>query len=39
MAFEPAERPIADQLLRFKYIVKWALPAWERKKTQKNALS
>ncbi|KAJ5991401.1 hypothetical protein N7522_011608 [Penicillium canescens] len=27
IAFKPAERPIADQLLRYKYMVKWALPA------------
>ena len=34
-AFEPAERPTADQLLRPEYMVKWALPAWERQKRQK----
>ncbi|KAJ6081401.1 kinase domain-containing protein [Penicillium canescens] len=37
MAFEPAERPTADQLLRYEYMVKWALPAWERQKKQKSA--
>lgn len=40
MAFEPAGRATADQLLRSEYMVKWALPAWERqksKKMQKNA--
>ncbi|OJJ49268.1 hypothetical protein ASPZODRAFT_157692 [Penicilliopsis zonata CBS 506.65] len=34
MAFEPAERPTADQLLRSEYMVKWALPAWERQKSR-----
>ncbi|KAJ5153870.1 kinase domain-containing protein [Penicillium coprophilum] len=34
MAFEPAERPTADQLLRPEYMVKWALPACERQKRQ-----
>lgn len=29
MTFEPAERPTAKQLLRFEYMVKWAIPAWE----------
>lgn len=37
MTFEPAERPTADQLLRSKYMAKWALPAWERHKRQKSA--
>ena len=35
MTFEPAERPTADQLLRSEYMVKWALPAWERQKRRK----
>ncbi|KAJ5558810.1 kinase domain-containing protein [Penicillium sp. DV-2018c] len=35
MTFEPAERPTADQLLGHEYMVKWALPAWERQKGQK----
>ncbi|PLB52501.1 SR protein-specific kinase Dsk1 [Aspergillus steynii IBT 23096] len=34
MAFEPAERPTADQILKSEYMVKWALPAWERQKGQ-----
>ncbi|PYH79687.1 kinase domain-containing protein [Aspergillus uvarum CBS 121591] len=34
MAFEPSERPTADQLLTSAYMVKWALPAWERQKSQ-----
>ncbi|KAI3140493.1 hypothetical protein CBS147326_2194 [Penicillium roqueforti] len=33
MTFEPAERPTADQLLRSEYMVKWALPAWEKQKS------
>jgi serine/threonine protein kinase len=37
MTFEPAERPSADQLLGSEYMVKWALPAWERQKRQKSA--
>lgn len=37
MAFEPAERPTADQLLRSEYMIKWALPAWERQRRQKRA--
>ncbi|KAJ6114303.1 kinase domain-containing protein [Penicillium sp. IBT 16267x] len=37
MAFEPGERPTADQLLRSEYMVKWALPAWERQRRQKSA--
>ncbi|KAJ5933846.1 SR protein-specific kinase Dsk1 [Penicillium verhagenii] len=36
MAFEPAERPSADQLLGSEYMVKSALPAWERQKRQKS---
>lgn len=32
IAFEPVERPTADQLLRSEYMVKWALPAWERQR-------
>ena len=30
MAFEPVERPTADQVLRSEYMTKWALPAWDR---------
>jgi len=37
MAFEPAERPTADQVLRSEYMVRWALPAWERQRRQKSA--
>lgn len=37
MAFEPGERPTADQLITFEYVVKWALPAWERQKRRKGA--
>ncbi|KAL5334094.1 kinase domain-containing protein [Aspergillus crustosus] len=32
MTFEPADRPTVDQVLRSEYMVKWALPAWERQK-------
>ena len=37
MTFEPAERPTADQVLRSEYMVRWALPAWERQRRQKSA--
>jgi hypothetical protein len=37
MAFEPAERPTADQLLGSEYMVKWALPTWERQKSARPA--
>ncbi|OBT69530.1 hypothetical protein VE03_01057 [Pseudogymnoascus sp. 23342-1-I1] len=30
MAFEPAERLMAEQLMKSEYMVKWAMPAWER---------
>ncbi|OAA37002.1 Protein kinase domain containing protein [Metarhizium rileyi] len=30
LAFEPSERPTAEQLMRSEYMVKWAIPAWER---------
>jgi serine/threonine protein kinase len=30
MTFEPSERFTAEQVLRSEYMVKWALPAWER---------
>lgn len=30
MTFEPAERPTAKQLLTSEYMVKWAMPAWQR---------
>lgn len=30
MTFEPSERLTAEQVLRSEYMVKWALPAWER---------
>ena len=32
MTFEPANRPTVEQLLKFEYMTKWALPAWERQK-------
>ncbi|EGX92449.1 protein kinase domain-containing protein [Cordyceps militaris CM01] len=30
LAFEPAKRPTAEQLIQSEYMVKWAMPAWER---------
>lgn len=30
LAFEPAERPTAEQLMASEYMVKWAMPAWKR---------
>ncbi|KAF2458135.1 kinase domain-containing protein [Lineolata rhizophorae] len=30
LAFEPAERPTAKQLMASEYMVKWAMPAWQR---------
>jgi serine/threonine protein kinase len=30
MAFEPKERLTAENLVRSEYMVKWALPAWDR---------
>ncbi|EAS36666.3 CMGC/SRPK protein kinase [Coccidioides immitis RS] len=39
MTFEPAERPTAKQLLESEYIVKWAMPAWERQVERKSALT
>lgn len=35
LAFEPAERPTAEQLLECEYMRKWALPAWERQKERR----
>jgi serine/threonine-protein kinase SRPK3 len=32
LAFEPAERLTAEQLMRSEYMVKWAMPAWERQR-------
>ncbi|GAB1216743.1 hypothetical protein ATERTT37_005961 [Aspergillus terreus] len=33
LAFEPADRPTADQLPGSEYMVNWALPVWERQKS------
>ncbi|KAK9437321.1 rho type Ras-like GTPase [Metarhizium brunneum] len=30
LAYKPLERPTAQQLMRSEYMVKWAIPAWER---------
>lgn len=30
MVFEPAERLTAEQLVKSEYMVKWAMPSWER---------
>ncbi|KAK2758675.1 hypothetical protein FQN54_003365 [Arachnomyces sp. PD_36] len=35
MTFEPAERPTVNQLLASEYMVKWAIPAWERQMERK----
>ncbi|KAI1122750.1 kinase domain-containing protein [Nemania abortiva] len=32
MAYEPAERLTAEQLVASEYVVKWAMPAWERQR-------
>ncbi|KAI0096291.1 kinase domain-containing protein [Nemania sp. FL0031] len=37
MAFEPAERPTAEQLMKSEYMVKWAMPAWERQLERQKA--
>ncbi|EFW14311.1 conserved hypothetical protein [Coccidioides posadasii str. Silveira] len=39
MMFELAERPTVKQLLELEYIVKWAMPAWERQVEWKSALT
>ncbi|KAK1771314.1 CMGC/SRPK protein kinase [Phialemonium atrogriseum] len=36
MAFEPAERPTAERLMASEYMVKWAMPAWERQVRRKD---
>lgn len=36
LTFEPAERPTAEQLLTSEYMVKWAMPAWERQMERAN---
>lgn len=38
MAFEPDERPTAEQLMASEYMVKWALPAWKRQVNRKAGL-
>ena len=30
MTFEPAERPTAERLLESEFMLKWAMPAWEK---------
>jgi serine/threonine-protein kinase SRPK3 len=30
LAYEPRERLTAEELVRHEYMVKWAVPAWER---------
>lgn len=30
LAYEPAKRPTAEEVRQSEYMVKWALPAWER---------
>ena len=36
LLYEPAERPAAEQLLSSEYMVKWAMPAWERQLERAN---
>ncbi|RMD45051.1 hypothetical protein DV735_g99, partial [Chaetothyriales sp. CBS 134920] len=31
LAYEPSERPTAEELIISEYMVRWALPAWEQK--------
>ncbi|KAL3471766.1 kinase domain-containing protein [Aspergillus californicus] len=35
LAFEPAQRPTAKHLLESEYVVKWAMPAWEKQLERK----
>ncbi|EGD94343.1 serine/threonine protein kinase [Trichophyton tonsurans CBS 112818] len=35
MTFEPAQRPTARQLMASEYMVKWALPAWQKQMRRK----
>lgn len=37
LAFEPAERLTAEQITRSEYMVKWAMPAWERQQCRSRA--
>lgn len=37
MTFEPADRPTAKQLMMSEYMVKWAMPAWERQMKRKKS--
>ncbi|KAK2747353.1 hypothetical protein FQN55_005102 [Onygenales sp. PD_40] len=37
MGFEAGERPTARQLVESEYMVKWAMPAWERQRQRKSA--
>jgi hypothetical protein len=34
LAYEPAERLTADQLMTSESMVKWAMPAWERQRAR-----
>lgn len=37
MTFELADRPTAKQLMMSEYMVKWAMPAWERQMKRKRS--
>ena len=37
VAFEPAERMTAEQLMSSEYMMKWAMPAWERQQERRKA--
>ncbi|RYP77389.1 hypothetical protein DL771_001184 [Monosporascus sp. 5C6A] len=38
IAFEPIDRLTAEQLMASEYMIKWALPAWERQMRRKEGL-
>jgi hypothetical protein len=39
LAWEPKERWTVEQVLRSEYMVKWALPAWERQSRRGKVVS
>ncbi|KPM39875.1 hypothetical protein AK830_g6695 [Neonectria ditissima] len=38
MAFEPTERLTAEQAMKSEYMVKWAMPAWERQRERRTRI-
>lgn len=34
LAYEPSERATAQQVVKSEYMVKWAMPAWERQQAR-----